>query len=845
MSKFQKNILFSVMALVIFAIIALVYHSPVISGNQSISQPDIVNYKGSAQEMQQFREKTGNETYWSDAMFGGMPTYQTGAQYPNHWIKKIDETIRFLPRPADYMFIMFAGFFVLGIVLFRNWKYAFLGACLFAMGTYFFQLYEAGHNSKVHAIAYFAPLTAGVLLLYRKKYILGFLMTAFFMALELVANHPQMTYYLGLGLLIYVIIEGIESFKKGEVKSFVISSALALFAVILGLGMNATGAITSYEYGEASTRGKNDISLIEGKNQNGLDKDYITHWSYGKLETLNLFIPNFMGGGSAEPDTYKENLKESLTKAQSQEEYQYFSRAINYISTYWGDQPFTSGPAYQGAVVILLFFLGMFFVKGKYKWWLVAATIMSILLAWGKNMMWLTDLFIDYFPMYSKFRAVSSILVIAEFTMPLLAVWGVYKFFNDKELTQEYKKKILTYVGGGVVAFIVLLLIAGGGLFDFSTDFEKQFPAYIQEGIRADRISMFRSDAIRTLIFVILSLALLAGYVYEKIKMKEIVIIGLAVLTLVDLWGVDRRYLNDDNYIPKQYVDYPFPTEMTERLYNEAQANPSLMQVAYRVDKNRVLADLKKQDTSRFRLFDAEGSTFNDASTSYFVNSIGGYHGAKMQNFQNIIDIYLSRDSVIEKRLGVEQKGQNILDMMNTKYFLVTGQNGSEIIQNPGALGNAWFVEEVKAVKDPNQAILDIAKIDLSKQAVANWAQDKTYQVDSTSQIQLVDHAPNRLVYKSNNKNDGFAVFSEIYYDKGWQASIDGKKVDIIKTNYFVRGLEIPKGQHEIELKFDPQSVKTGSLITLSSNIIFILLLIGGVYWMWRNKDEKQFGEEK
>lgn len=836
MNKIHPNYIFSLLAILIFVIISLVYNSPVISGKQSISQPDIVNYKGSAQEMYQFKQETGEQTYWSNSMFGGMPTYQTGAQYPNHWIKKLDETFRFLPRPADYMFLTFAGFFILGLVLFRNWKYALLGSFLFAMGTYFFQLYEAGHNSKIHAIAYFAPLTAGVILLYQKKYILGFLLTTFFMALQLVANHPQMTYYLGMALLIYVIIEGVESFKKKEIKSFIISSVLALFAVILGLGMNATGAMTSYEYGQYSTRGNNDINLIEGQNQTGLNKDYITNWSYGKLETLNLLIPNFMGGGSAEPDTYKENLKASLSRAQTQEEYQYFSQAIHYLSTYWGEQPFTSGPAYQGAVVILLFVLGMFFVKGKYKWWLIAATIMSIVLAWGKNFMWLTDLFIDYFPLYDKFRAVSSMLVIAEFTMPLLAVWGIYKFFTDASLTQEYKKRILMYAGGGLAGFLIILYVAGGGLFDFSTTFDKQFPPYIQDGIRADRIEMFKSDTMRSFIFVLLALALLFAYVYEKIKIKEIVIFGLALLTLFDLWGIDKRYLNDENFINKQYVENPFPTEMSERLYNEAQANPTLMQIAYRVNKNGLLSDLKEMDTSHYRVFDASGNTFNDASTSYFVSSIGGYHGAKMQSFQNIIDIYLSRDSIIEKRLGVAQKGQNILDMMNAKYFMVSAQGGPDIIQNPNALGNAWFVENIKNVPDPNQAILEIAHIDLLNEAVVDGLESTNYSLDENAIIELTEYAPNRMVYISENPQNGFAVFSEIFYDKGWKAWIDGNPVEIIKTNYLLRGIEIPAGRHEIVFSFEPQSVKTGSFISLSSHIIFIILLIGGVYWHFKGQ---------
>lgn len=785
--------------------------------------------------MQQFRQETGKQTYWSDAMFGGMPTYQTGAQYEHHWVKKLDETLRFLPRPADYMFLMFAGFFLLGMVLFRNWKFAFLGATLFAMGTYFFQLYEAGHNSKAHAIAYFAPLTAGVILLYRRNYIWGFILTALFMALQLVANHPQMTYYLGLALIIYVIIQAVDSFKKKEIKSFIISSALALFAVFLGLGMNASGALATLEYGESSTRGKNDVTLIEGQNHEGLNKDYITNWSYGTLETLNLFIPNFMGGGSVVPPEYKENTRASLTQAQSQEEYEYFAQAVDYIPTYWGTQPFTSGPAYQGAVVILLFILGLFLVKGKMKWWLAIATLLSILLAWGKNMMWLTDFMIDFFPMYDKFRAVSSILVIAEFAMPLLAVIAVYKFFKDPELTTENKKTILMYAGGGTIVLLLIFWLLGGSIFSFSTDMDNQLPAYLKEGIRKDRIALFKADTLRTLVFVLLALGLLFASLFRKIRHKEIVIFGLALLTLIDLWGIDKRYLSDENYIPKQYVDHPFPTEMTDRLYNEAQANPTLMQIAYRVPKNKMLADLRKQDPGHYRVFDMAGNTFNDASVSYFANSVGGYHGAKLQNIQNIIDIYFAQDTVLQKKLGIVRKEQQILDMMNTKYFIVPGQNEDQIMPNPNAAGNAWFVRELVSVADANEAIVKAGQIDPKNQAVTVGKSGK-FNVDSNSVIQLKSYQPDRLVYRSSNPEKGFAVFSEMFYKDGWKAAIDGAPKEIVKTNYFLRGLEIPAGEHEIVFEFRPQVVETGKIITLGSNILFLLLTLVGIYWWWKNR---------
>ncbi len=835
MKKIQPQWLYSFAALFLFVILAMVYNSPLLSGNKALAQPDIEKYKGSAKEMHDYEKESGKETYWSDAMFGGMPTYQTGAKYPNDWIKKVDRFFRFLPRPADYIFLLFTGFFLLGIILFKNWKYAVLGAALFAMCTYFFIIIEAGHNSKVHAIAYFAPLTAGVLLLYRKKYVVGFLLTAFFMALELTANHPQMTYYLGLCLLVYVVVQGIYSIQQKAFKSFFISSFVALGAIFLALGMNSTSLLATYEYGQASTRGKNDISLLKNDNPNGLDKDYITHWSYGTTETWNLFIPNFMGGGSSEPDSYKTHLKQSIRKnAQSQEEFEYYNQAVSYIPTYWGTQPGTSGPAYQGAVVILLFILGMFLVKGRYKWWLIIATALSIFLSWGKNMMWLTDWFIDYFPMYDKFRAVSSILVIAEFTIPLLGLLGMYKFFTDKNLTQEFKKNVLFSVGGGTVAVLLLFLLIGGEIFTFRSSFDAQLPGFMQDAIREDRISMFRNDTLRTLLFVVVTLALLLGYYYQKITHKTIVILGIAALSIIDLWGVDKRYLNDENYIPKKYVDHPFPTEMTPQLMNEARKNPLIMQIAYNVGVNNALNQIKKEDKSHYRIYNTVLSTFNETNTSYFGSSIGGYHGAKLQRYQNIIDIYFSGDSLLEKRLGVERSREQILNLLNTKYVVAGNAQEPQIISNPNAPGNAWFINRTITETDPNKAITKIAKIALKNEAIVNEEISEEYQTEN-SNIELVSYQPNRLEYKSNNQNNGFAVFSEVYYDKGWKATIDGTPADIVKTNYFMRGLEIPSGKHEIVFSFEPEVIQLGSNISLTSNILFVLLVLGGIFY--QNKD--------
>lgn len=847
----KRNLIFSLIAMVAFAIIALVYNAPVISGSKALLQPDIVNFRGSAEEMLHYQEQTGENVYWSDAMFGGMPTYQTGASYSNYWIKGVDQLFRFLPRPADYIFILLGGFFILGIVLLKNWKYAVLGALLFGLGTYFFIVIEAGHNSKVHAIAYFAPLMAGIILLYRQKYIQGFLLTTLFMALELVANHPQMTYYFGFVVLLYIIFELVEAVQQKQLRDFMKSSALSLGAVVLALGLNATSYIATYEYSQSSTRGKNDVTLLQTKNTNtkGLDKDYITNWSYGKLETLNLFIPNAMGGGSNGTDEFKENLRNSITEGAKGIAHQYAQQdpAMSYediypqvvqslkanlsaIPTYWGEQPFTSGPAYQGAVVLFLFILGLFLVKGKYKWWLLSATVLSILLAWGKNMMWLTDFFIDYIPLYDKFRAVSSILVIAEFTMPLLAVLAVFTFFRDKTLDPVYRKKALYYVGGGVLLFLAILYFIGGSVLDFTSPIDAQIPDFMQRAIKEDRIAMFKSDTLRTFILVALSWGLLVLFQIKVLKRREWVIAGLGVLTLVDLWGVDKRYLNQENFVPAQWVEHPFPTEVSQRMMQEAQSNPSIMQIAYRVPSNKLLSDLKKNDPGHYRVYNTTTSTFQDAATSYFVNSIGGYHGAKLRSVQNIIDVYFSMDSVQSKRLGVSLRGkENILHLLNTKYVVTGSVQNPQIMSNPMANGDAWFVSKVKKAPTANDAIIEISQLNTAEEAVVEKADIGEVSKDS-AQIKLTHYLPNKLTYHTENSKHGFAVFSEMYYQDGWEAKIDGKKAPIVKTNYFLRGLEIPQGKHEVVFEFKPQLIDTGYDIMLGSNLLFLLMSLIGVF---------------
>ena len=867
----SKNLIFSAFAIVLFAILAVVYCSPVLSDN-SIIQPDIVNYKGSAEEMHRFQEQTGENIYWSNAMFGGMPTYQTGARYDNDLIKKIDHTLRFLPRPADYIFLLFAGFFVLGMVLFKNnWKYALAGSVFFALGAYFFIIIAAGHNAKVHAIAYFAPLVAGIILLYRQKYILGFLMTALFMGLELSANHPQMTFYLFLVMLVFFVVELIDAVKSKKIMPFAIATGLLIGASIIGAGLNSTRLMTTYEYSQETIRGKSEMTLLTDKNS-GLDKDYITHWSYGKLETFNLFIPNFMGGGS-QPN--EENLKNYIAEIQKQQyildlNNEFNAQAFDYlasspVSTYWGEQPGTSGPAYQGAVVVFLFLLGLFLVRNKWakmKWWLLAATLLSIMLAWGKNFQFLTDLFVDYFPFYDKFRAVSSMLVMAEFTMPLLAILTLYVFIKDESLTDEFKKKILMYGGGGVVGLLLIFYVFGASLFSFMTEYDlqikQQFIELVKEynpqaygtwdtllnsmnkALIQDRIDMFRADTLRTLIFVILTLALLFAYQLKFLKNSLILVLGVGFLALVDGWQVNKRYLNDENFVSKFIVENPFPTELSPRLLESARYNHHLMGIAQKIPFNKSLDSLRKADQTQYRVFDNIFSTFNDATASYFLNSIGGYHGAKLHNFQDVIDVYFS-GSEKTKQLGINGQVdmQKILNLLNTKYTIY-GNPGTPMIQtNPEAFGNAWLVSDVKYVSNANEEILALKDVNLRRTVILREKFNQKLEADSLSYIQLTDYRPDRLTYEVNVHSPKIAVFSEIYYPHGWIAKVDGKEREILKANYFLRAIALEKGDKEIVMEFAPQSVKTGNMATMAFNVLFILFILGGGFYWWKSRQKK------
>ena len=875
--KNKKNLLYVLVSLLLFVVIALVYCAPILSG-KSVIQPDIINYKGSAQEMLTYQDKTGENVYWSDAMFGGMPTYQTGAKYSFDVIKTIDGAFRFLPRPADYIFLLFTGFFILGLTVFKNWKYALVGSIFFAFGSYYFELIAAGHNGKLHTIGYFAPLIAGILLLYRKKYISGFVLTTLFMGLQLQANHIQMTFYLFLAMLVFAIVQFFDSLKKKELPDFLKSSALVVIAVIIAAGLNANRLLSTYEYSKETTRGKSEMTLLK-KNSNGLDHDYITQWSYGKLETLNLFIPNLMGGGS---QTNPDDLKNYTSKLQdtqyslgndefNQQVYQAIANQPR--SAYWGDQPGTSGPAYQGAVVVFLFIIGLFMVRGKYatyKKWLLGATLLSIILAWGKNLPFITNLFIDYFPMYDKFRAVSSILVIAEFTMPFLAILTLYYFFNSEE-SEEFKKKVLYFAGGGTVAVLIIFYLFGGMLFPFATESDKmmseQFLGAIQqanpnavgfwdgmikqldEALIEDRIQMFKSDTLRTLIFVLLTLGFLLAYQLKYIKNATIVVLTIGALALIDGMTVNKRYLNEDNFVSKYIVDNPFPTELSPRLETEATNNNHVAQIAYKIPLNKMLSEISKQDKSHFRVYNTVLSTFNEAGTSYFVPSIGGYHAAKLGKYQDVVDIYFSQDPRL-KQYGVKDETGliNVLNMMNTKYIIHGDVTQPEVQKNPTALGSAWFTSAIKWTENANDEILAINSTPINNTVILrkDLVADKNLKIaaDSTATIQLVDYSPMKMTYKSKSNTDQIAVFSEIYYPHGWKVSVDGKEVDYVKADYLLRAVHVPAGNHNIKMVFEPEVIEKGKWISLLCFALFIILSGVGIFIL-NKKNNSSIKNEK
>ncbi|MCJ7756748.1 MAG: hypothetical protein MUP24_01270 [Gillisia sp.] len=788
-----------------FIIISLAYFSPVLQGKE-IFQSDIVQYIGMAKQQNDFRAKTGEEPYWTDAAFGGMPTYQLGAHYPHNYIKKIDSILRFLPRPTDYLFLYFIGFYILLLVLKLDYKLAFLGAIAFGFSTYLIIILGVGHNSKAHAIAYMPMVLAGILLCFRNKYIGGFLLLTFAMALEIGANHFQMTYYLLLLVIIVGIVYLIDAYKKKQLANYLKALGVMILAVFLAIGINATNLLATQQYAAFSTRGDTGITINPDgtpKTSGGLNFEYITEYSYGIVESFNLFIPRFMGGSSSEKlDENSEMYSQLITMGAGPVQAKDFAKNA---PTYWGNQPFVGAPAYIGATILFLFVFALFLIKGRLKWWIVGGVILSLMLSWGKNFAFLTQFFIDYVPLYNKFRAVSSIQIIIELCVPILAIFGLSRLFLDFEKPEEKYRalKWATIITGGLA---LIFLVFKSALFSFSggndAAYIQQMGAEFIRALKEDRKSIFSSDTIRSLVFVTLSATLIWLYLKQKAS-KNLVIAGFVLLILTDLIGVDRRYVNNEDFVSSKVMNQPF---------------------------QKTAADVEiLKDKGHYRVFDLAESPFNTGRTSYFHNSIGGYHAAKPARMQNLFDFYIAKNNL------------PILNMLNVKYIIVPTEEGPQAQQNPEAFGNAWFVENIKWVSNANEEILKLGETDLVKTAVINNKfKDQipsTLDFDPSAQIELIEHEPNRLVYRSSAAKDQLVVFSEMYYGHGWNSFIDDKETPHISANYALRAMMVPAGEHIITFKFEPEVVKTGSSIALISSIILGLLLLGGIYFTFKNKD--------
>ena len=803
----SKKLLPYIIAIAIFIFASLTYFYPVLKG-QKIAQSDITQFRGMVKEINNFRADKNTEPYWTGASFSGMPAYQISAYYPNDFVRSIDRTFRFLPRPADYTFLYFLSFFVLMLALKIEWRLSILGALSFGFSTYLIIIFGAGHNAKAHAIAYMPLVLAGVLWVFQKRYILGFLVTGFGLALEIYTNHPQMTYYLGFCLLILGVVEFINAIKEKLLPVFIKQSVVIIAAVLLGIGANSSRLMAMKEYGDYSTRGKSELTITpDGSVKEaavGLDKAYITEYSYAKLETFNLFIPRFIGGGTVEKLENSSELYKVIETKLGKKGADYFT---DQALTYWGDQTIVEAPAYIGAVIFFLFFLGLFLVKGRLKQWLLAATVFSILLSWGRNFEGLTNFFIDYVPLYNKFRAVSSIQVIAELCVPILGVLALKEFFSLK-ISSEEKIKALKkslYAFGGLI-FIGFLLAHSFSTFEGIRDttylnIEKEYNIIgVLDAVIADRKAMLLFDVLRSLFLMLLTAGVLWMFLKSKLK-QGIAILIIAVFVLFDLVSVDKKYVNKDDFKLSRKIEKPF--------------------IASNADK------LILQDKTHFRVGNFSVNPMNDGSTSYFHQSIGGYHAAKMMRYQELFEYQIAKNNM------------QVLNMLNTKYFIVDNDKGEkQAQQNPDANGNAWFVENVKVVNSANSELQILDSLNTKVSAVIDKSKlldnvNFNFEKDSTATIKLINYDVTELTYRTKTEKEQFVVFSEIYYKDGWNAYIDGKLTNHFRVNYVLRGMKIPAGEHEIEYKFEPKVIQQGGMISLFSYISIILVF---VVWFFYGK---------
>jgi hypothetical protein len=808
--KIIKKLYPHALAILGFVIVSLLYFYPVLQGKQ-IFQSDIVQYTGMAKEQIDFRKSDHVEPFWTNSAFGGMPTYQLGAKYPHDYIGMIDDAIRFLPRPTDYLFLYFIGLYVLLLVLKVDPLKAFFGALAFGFSTYLIIILGVGHNAKAHAIGYMPLVIAGFILVYQKKYVWGGLLTMLAVALEINANHFQMTYYLLIFLLIlsgYFIYQAI---REKEFKSLFTSFGVLAIAGIFAIGANATNLLATAEYANYSTRGKSELSFNADGTKNvgnsALSHDYITEYSYGIAESLDLIAPRLFGGSNNENLGTDSKMYEFMIGKGVPE-----SQAVDFVSgmpTYWGDQPIVAAPAYIGIIVFFLVIIALFTDKRKIKYVFLAGAMVSLILSWGKNFPALTNFFIDTVPLYNKFRAISSIQVILELCFPVLAIMGLQSFFK---LEKEEQLKALKESGILIFGiFIGLFLLKSSFSFVGASDsyYRENYGPDFVDALKVDRMSLYSADLLRSAFLTLLVAGVFWLYIKNKFTQKTaIILVGL--LMIFDLFFVDKKYVSAKDFKSRSEVEVPF---------QETQADRQIL-----------------QDTTHYRVFEVAGN-LSSARASYFHKSIGGYSAVKPRRMQQLFDYQIAKNNM------------EILNMLNVKYVIQTDSTGNAVpIINTNANGNAWFVNGLKLVNRPDNEIKSLSGLDTKSVAIFNvhdygskfknarlkrdWSKNGT--------IKLQVYKPNYLKYTSENPKIGLAVFSEMYYENGWNAYIDGTKTNHFPVDYVLRAMEVPAGKHNIEFKFEPQVVQTGSTITLVSSIGMMFLLVGGIYFENKKKEYRK-----
>ena len=803
-------------ALVLFIAVACIYCSPALEG-KVVHAGDNISWLGASQEVRQYTQETGDHSFWTGSMFSGMPNYQIGGGHyeSSDWLKPLKRIIYKGQGSAPWALgIYFACFFILMRAFGINKWLSIVGSLATGLSTYFLIILAAGHNTKPTSIALISVVVGGTYLIFRKRYGWGVVLTMLFTAIGF-SSHPQMSYYLFMMIGLFYIAELYIHIKEKRYKDLAIGSLLFFGSFLVGMGTSSANTFVNMEYAEQTMRGGHSdlakASDAENKTK-GLDLDYATQWSYGIDESLSFLIPGIKGGASSYDlgtgsELYKSLVKNGVPRQSA-------AQFCSGVPLYWGDQPFTAGNVYMGAIVCFLFVLGLVLVKGPYKWAILAATLFSVFLAWGHNFMWLTELFFKYFPMYNKFRAVSSILIVAEIAMPLLGFLAVKSLMDGSVARDKAIKSI--YIAAGVTAGICLFIaLFGGAVYRFEAPadaaFASQLPGFAYEGILAEREALMKGDAWRSFLFIVLAAATLWTFVKGWLKWGYMVGI-LGVLVVADLWPVNKRYFNDDAFVTKKSNKAVFQMQPYEK---------------------QILQD---QDP-HFRVLNLAANTFNDARTSYYLKSIGGYHAAKLRRYQDLIDEHISKMNM------------SVIGMLNAKYFILPDKKGGQptVQRNPYAMGNAWFVDTLQVVDTPNEESDALNHIDLHTTAVldkefAGYVKDFTPERDPAATVRLTRYTPRYIDYEYTTGKPGTIVFSEIYYPYGWKATIDGEAADIYRVNYMLRAVNVPAGTHRIHMEFAPESVKKGDTIAMVCIIVMyatiLLVTVLAILGMVRGRED-------